>query len=387
MRRWIDPMRIAFYAPLKPPTDPVPSGDRRMARLLMQALSQAGHEVVLASRFRSYDGAGDAVRQDRLRRIGGRLATQFLRRTRDRKPDLWFTYHLYHKAPDWLGPTVAWHLGIPYVLAEASHAGKQEHGPWRAGWAAARSAIAEAGRAFSLNPEDDAGIRPLLRDPSRLVGLPPFLDLSARPAIDRMAERAAIAAHHGLAPDAVWIAVAAMMRPGAKQESYRLLAEALSRLAAARGTAGWAVLIAGDGPARDGIASAFPALPNLRFLGALAEPAMGRFLTACDLYAWPAIGEAYGMAILEAQAAGLPVVAADRPGIAAMVAADRSGLLVPEADTTAFTAALERLIERKELRQNMRLEAVSKIVREHSIDVAAARLDAGLAGLVRRNAA
>src|SRR5258705_179814 len=30
-------MRIAFYAPLKPPSHPVPSGDRRIARLLLQA--------------------------------------------------------------------------------------------------------------------------------------------------------------------------------------------------------------------------------------------------------------------------------------------------------------------------------------------------------------
>ena len=36
-------MRIAFYAPLKPPDHPVPSGDRRMARLLMAALATAGH--------------------------------------------------------------------------------------------------------------------------------------------------------------------------------------------------------------------------------------------------------------------------------------------------------------------------------------------------------
>jgi len=33
-------MRIAFYAPMKPPTSPRPSGDRRMARLLMQALAK-----------------------------------------------------------------------------------------------------------------------------------------------------------------------------------------------------------------------------------------------------------------------------------------------------------------------------------------------------------
>jgi hypothetical protein len=35
-------MRIAFYAPMKPPDHPQPSGDRRMANLLMQALRLAG---------------------------------------------------------------------------------------------------------------------------------------------------------------------------------------------------------------------------------------------------------------------------------------------------------------------------------------------------------
>jgi hypothetical protein len=45
-------MRIAFYAPMKPPDHPVPSGDRRMSRLLIAALGRAGHEVELASRLR-----------------------------------------------------------------------------------------------------------------------------------------------------------------------------------------------------------------------------------------------------------------------------------------------------------------------------------------------
>ena len=51
-------MRIAFYAPLKPPDHPVTSGDRAMARALIAALKLAGHEVTIASRFRSRD-AGD----------------------------------------------------------------------------------------------------------------------------------------------------------------------------------------------------------------------------------------------------------------------------------------------------------------------------------------
>ena len=61
-------MKVAFYAPLKPPDHPVPSGDRQLARALLQALRAGGHETFVASRFRSYDGAGDAARQARLRR-------------------------------------------------------------------------------------------------------------------------------------------------------------------------------------------------------------------------------------------------------------------------------------------------------------------------------
>jgi gluconokinase len=67
-------MRVAFYAPLKPAAHPVPSGDRQIARALMQALGHAGHESIVASSFRSFDGSGNAVRQARLQRIGERVA-------------------------------------------------------------------------------------------------------------------------------------------------------------------------------------------------------------------------------------------------------------------------------------------------------------------------
>ena len=65
-------MRIAFYAPMKPPTDPVPSGDRAMAQALWGALEGAGHELRLAARFRTWEGQGDAARQGRLQAVGRR---------------------------------------------------------------------------------------------------------------------------------------------------------------------------------------------------------------------------------------------------------------------------------------------------------------------------
>lgn len=95
-------MRIAFHAPLKPPDAPTPSGDRRVARLLIAALRTAGHTVEIASRLRTRDGAGSPTRQARLAALGERLASRYVRSVRDgrrARPDLWFTYHLYYKAP------------------------------------------------------------------------------------------------------------------------------------------------------------------------------------------------------------------------------------------------------------------------------------------------
>src|SRR5947199_10153754 len=126
-------MRIAFYAPLKSPTHGTPSGDRRVAGLLMDALAAAGHRAQVASTFRSYDGDGDEARQRALRAQGEAYATQLADDWRAApaadRPQLWLTYHLYYKAPDWLGPIVSEALSIPYVIAEASYAAKRAYGP------------------------------------------------------------------------------------------------------------------------------------------------------------------------------------------------------------------------------------------------------------------
>ena len=150
------PVNLAFYAPMKPPTDPSPSGDRTVGRLLMPALRAAGHEVELASTFRSWEGQGDAGRQRRLRRIGERLGRRLIRRYLARgaqdRPRLWFTYHLYHRAPDWIGPLVSRRLGIPYVVAEASYARTQTGGPWAEGLAASVRAIRQADAELLVGP-------------------------------------------------------------------------------------------------------------------------------------------------------------------------------------------------------------------------------------------
>ena len=88
-------MRIAFYAPLKPPTHGTPSGDRRVAGLLIDALTHAGQRVELVSTFRSFDGDGDGERQEALRAQGEglaqRLVDQWLAAPPDARPQVWLS--------------------------------------------------------------------------------------------------------------------------------------------------------------------------------------------------------------------------------------------------------------------------------------------------------
>src|SRR5271157_147469 len=173
-------MRLAFYAPMKPPGHPTPSGDRRMARLLVRALEEAGHEVELASEFRSREPTGNPARQsaiaDQAGREAARLIAAYAALPPAGRPKAWFTYHVYYKAPDWIGPRVAAALSIPYFLAEASLAPKRAGGPWAIGHQATLAAIGAADRLFVINPADRPCLLEAVSDPARLVDLPAFLD-------------------------------------------------------------------------------------------------------------------------------------------------------------------------------------------------------------------
>ena len=411
-------MRIAFYAPLKAPDHPTPSGDRLIAGLLVRALERAGHEVALASRLRTFDGAGDRARQRRLARIGRAEARWLIDRWlgSPRAPRCWFTYHLYHKAPDWIGPRVSARLRIPYLVAEASYAPKQARGAWRHGHRAVAAALARASRVIALNPHDVPGLERLLggfedpaRDPrefpddvsglerlpggleglihdprgspddvsglerpsgglegladdscdfpndvpdlerppgggARLCRLAPFIDIETCVSRgDRSRRRTRIARAVCADPSAPLLACVAMMRGGRKAESFRLLARALERILHVP----WHLLVAGDGPARPEVETVFAGLVSagrVTCLGARRGAALHGIVSACDLFVWPALGEPIGMAMLEAQALGVPVIAGDARGVGAVVVHGAGGWLVPEGDAAAFSGAVEKAL-------------------------------------------
>ncbi|WP_207062759.1 glycosyltransferase family 4 protein [Motiliproteus sp. SC1-56] len=377
----MSPIPLAFYAPLKPPTHPNPSGDRTLAQLLMQALALAGFEVMLASRFRSRDGSGNPHRQQRLRRLGERLAQRLIRRLdalpAEHRPRLWLTYHLYHKAPDWLGPTVCRTLGIPYVVVEASYAPKQQTGPWRLGLEASLGALHQADAVLCFNPVDRACLAERL-PPRRLHALPPFLDLAPPPSPHP--SRAQLAERWGIDPRPPWLIAVAMMRPGDKAHSYRLLAEALKLLP---GDLPWQLLIAGDGRAAAQVRADFAALEDrVRFLGLQPPEALQPLLAAADLCVWPAVNEAFGMALLEAQAQGTAVLAGDEGGVKTVLAPECQGWLTPPRDPVAFAAALARLLASPEELARLGKKAQAYVETHHGLPATAGRLQALLTPLL-----
>ncbi len=372
-------MKIAFHAPMKPPDHPTPSGDRRIARMLISALKIAGHEVRLVSRFRSYDAQGDPARQIKIKSRGERLARRLIDKYRavgaSWRPDAWFTYHLYHKAPDWLGPMVSKALAIPYMVAEASHAPKRRNGPWAVGFRACEDAIRNADVVFCLNPVDRKCIEPLLNDHCRMVLLKPFIDAGPylAAASERGMNRREVSRRHGISENIPWLLTVAMMRDGDKLYSYRILAGALAGLL----DKPWRLLIVGDGPARPKVADAMSGFADrISWLGEKTRTGtLAKIYAASDIYAWPAVNEAFGMSFLEAQAAGMAVVAGNYGGVAEVAG---GGILTPPGDVAAFASALSGLLDDDLGRISMGCAAQERIFDFHDIGPAAATIDNAL---------
>jgi glycosyltransferase involved in cell wall biosynthesis len=358
-------MWIAFYAPLKPPSHPIPSGDRRMARNLMTALAGAGHEVTLASDLRAYVGDPEDTNAETSLRRAATAEVDRLERAwlQDGAPDLWFCYHPYYKAPDLLGPPLCARFGLPYVTAETSYSARRNLGVWAAMQADVLRGLRGAAVNICLTVRDQAGLLAVAPE-ARVARLAPFIE------IDAPAPSAARAGTH--------LVTVAMMRPGDKAQSYARLGAALGRLM----HLDWHLSVAGDGPAEAEVrGSLAPLGARVRFLGRLDATGVASLLAQGSVFVWPGCGEAYGLGYLEAQAFGLPVVALRVAGVPEVVADGETGLLAE--DDAGLAAAVARLLGDPALRATMGAAAAARVRRDHAMASATARLGEILASVAR----
>jgi glycosyltransferase involved in cell wall biosynthesis len=113
-------------------------------------------------------------------------------------------------------------------------------------------------------------------------------------------------------------------------------------------------LLAGDGPERGRLearADELGVADRARFLGRRED--VPQLLAACDVFALPSLYEGSSLAVLEAMAAGTPVVSSAIGGTEELIEDGRSGLLVPPGDAPALAAALRRLLGDPQLREDL----------------------------------
>ncbi|MEM7522226.1 MAG: glycosyltransferase family 4 protein [Pseudomonadota bacterium] len=356
--------RIAFYAPMKAPDHPSPSGDRRIARLLMHALDRAGWDTRLASRLRAHQRDGNHVAQDYLFQEADRIADRMIADMAEAPPAVWFTYHCYYKSPDLIGPKVAAGLDIPYVVAEGYRARKRLEGPYARFSAASEKALDQARIIFYFSHR---GHDALVRDKTEgqeLIHLPPFTALGDAPPAKTSA-------------GPLQLATVAMMRPGDKTASYELLAGAVATL-----DCDWRLSVIGDGANREAVEAMFaPVADKVTFLGQIDErDDILAVYEAADLFVWPGVNEAFGMVYLEAQAAGLPCVAEDRDGVREVVGP--MGRLTDPAEDGAIAAAIDALAADRAALGAAGLAAREHVMSRHGVNAAADLLNRSLEAVV-----
>jgi glycosyltransferase involved in cell wall biosynthesis len=118
--------------------------------------------------------------------------------------------------------------------------------------------------------------------------------------------------------------------------------------------------LVGDGPHRSALEKHFAGTPT-HFVGYLTGTELGSAFASADAFIFPSRTETLGLVLLEAMAAGCPVVAARSGGIPDIVTDGVNGYLFDPADEEGAIAATVRLLkqqaERECLRQNARAEA------------------------------
>jgi glycosyltransferase involved in cell wall biosynthesis len=115
-------------------------------------------------------------------------------------------------------------------------------------------------------------------------------------------------------------------------------------------------------------------------LGTVADADLPAWYRAADALAFPSIKEGWGLAVLEAMAARLPVVATDIPVFREYLTPGEDALLVPPADPVALAGAMRALMDDGALRDRLRA-AGARVAGRFTWEATASRHQAVYAGI------
>ena len=149
------------------------------------------------------------------------------------------------------------------------------------------------------------------------------------------------------------------------------------------------LLVAGSGPQEREVRRylATRRLAGVELLGRVSDEEKPRYFATADVYVSPATGqESFGIVLLEAMAAGAPIVCSDIHGYKGVVHRGEQALLVPPRDHRGLVAAISRLLDDPTLRARMG-EAGRERAEQFSWENITAKVDDYYAFVIRRLAA
>jgi len=273
--------------------------------------------------------------------------------------------HMYHAS--WYGRIAGLCARVP-VMVTTDHG----HDPWRKPWHIAFERFALRYTDLKIAVSKDVAEVLKARDhvpDEKLVVIPNGVDPERFRVVK--AERDSIRAEFGFTDDTVLIgSVGRLVEP----KAYHVLIEAMVHVSKLVPPA--RLVLIGDGPLRGDLercASDLGVSDGVLFAGARSDiPAV---LAAIDIYAMSSNREGLPVSLLEAMAAGKPIVATMVGGIPEVVSDRREGLLVPSGDPEALAGAIRELACDPKLAAHLGRQASEKVAAEYSIGATVRRLE------------
>ena len=170
----------------------------------------------------------------------------------------------------------------------------------------------------------------------------------------------ALFAHHdgqALRPDYPVLIHISNFRPVKRVEHVIEVFARLNPLLKAR------LLLVGDGPQRsqvEALVQQRDLAHRVRFMGKVRD--FAHLLRASDLFLFTSASESFGLAALEAQACGVPVIASLVGGLPEVIQHGRTGILTPDGDISAMVKAVEGLLSDHSKRHQMAHEAREQVL-------------------------
>lgn len=143
------------------------------------------------------------------------------------------------------------------------------------------------------------------------------------------------------------------------------------------------LMLVTPGPLEQELKEKYGANPHIHFLGWRND--IPQVLKASDLFVLPSLREAFGLALVEAMASGVPVIATNTSGPKDIIENGKSGLLVPPGDSESLLKAIKTLLDNPGQRKDLAKNALERVKTLFTAERMAERTAEIYRGLLKTN--